>query len=893
MNYFKTISWALISMSVATSCRPTQMGLKEPTKAPTDSQVAPVPVDDQSVKSEVPDDASGQMPYDAPTDDALLLSNSDPTTLPSLGTLTTNDDIELANERPVVPPGANGLKLPNGAQDPSYFKNYSQTDGDEGSSIGDLAHSASAVNGEKSLQAKDTGRSHDDEDCSSWSTCPRPGSVLLRSPKGEVNIEGLKLSWSSERDSESYRYYVDDVLTGRRVISRGTSVTTATVNGLETNRAYKWSVRGENRWYSGSYASPVTFIPKYLPKPIEPTGLLQDLFVTLKWNALPNVVSWEIEVNNVTEKRDREVYVSSHPDLTFTTPRLKPGHEYNWRVRGTDADGVTSLFSVKQKFFPGMALPIDLKAPITNSRPTLSWKGAQSATSYEVRVDNLTQRKQSIFNPKDVTGTEYRIPTPLIQNHLYRWWVRAKFDDGAVGAWSPASNFKLAPLPAPQGLDPDSLKTPLVNLRPELTWKAVSGASTYEVRVDNATTRTKNVLTSKDVSGVSWVVSSDLVAGHRYTWWVRALDDSGVAGVWSKAANFQVQSIGVPFLSQPTGTITSRLATFKWNPSFLAAWYELRVDNLSTREKGVIHVNRITNISYFADNVMLRPNSTYAVYLRSWTKDGLAGLWSKAYQFKVGVQGSAMMQQPVDVIQLTAGSSRQLELAFLSSPSGVKLTTRVDTWVSVLDERMRFCTDGNYRFNSGKLQEKWIRSAGCTGPWHYILPNGDVMERTGSRGTTGRLVTRVAADVYATPDLLDTASPRSVLVEAASLDDRLRLCLDSSKRDNSGRRQERWVRGNDCNGPWYFIIPEGLLYQWNNAPGVASGTFAGGLHPSIWSKPARLHTSSPAPVLPSVTVSGTTLTITAPADARGDYGVVVSGVRGADNDSVIIPVRIN
>jgi hypothetical protein len=866
------------------------MGLKDPTKAPTDSQVAPVPVDDQSVNSEVPDDASGQMPYDAPTDDALLLSNSDPTTLPSLGTLTTNDDIELANERPVVPPGADGLKLPNGAQDPSYFSMSSRSDEVGVAQVDSRGPMPQHVNQNANKSQKSDGLSNP-----SAFTCTVPIC-----PRGETNIDGLTLIWpawwvSSDRLYEGeYFYYVRDVSTKKIVFSGSIQGYFAPVKGLQANRTYEWQVSlAPIPFDYDLYGGPFRFIPKYLPKPIEPTGLLQDLFVTLKWNALPNVVSWEIEVNNVTEKRDREVYVSSHPDLTFTTPRLKPGHEYNWRVRGTDADGVTSLFSLKQKFFPGMALPIDLKAPITNSRPTLSWKGAQSATSYEVRVDNLTQRKQSIFNPKDVTGTEYRIPTPLIQNHLYRWWVRAKFDDGAVGAWSPASNFKLAPLPAPQGLDPDSLKTPLVNLRPELTWKAVSGASTYEVRVDNATTRTKNVLTSKDVSGVSWVVSSDLVAGHRYTWWVRALDDSGVAGVWSKAANFQVQSIGVPFLSQPTGTITSRLATFKWNPSFLAAWYELRVDNLSTREKGVIHVNRITNISYFADNVMLRPNSTYAVYLRSWTKDGLAGLWSKAYQFKVGVQGSAMMQQPVDVIQLTAGSSRQLELAFLSSPSGVKLTTRVDTWVSVLDERMRFCTDGNYRFNSGKLQEKWIRSAGCTGPWHYILPNGDVMERTGSRGTTGRLVTRVAADVYATPDLLDTASPRSVLVEAASLDDRVRLCLDSSKRDNSGRRQERWVRGNDCNGPWYFIIPEGLLYQWNNAPGVASGTFAGGLHPSIWSKPARLHTSSPAPVLPSVTVSGTTLTITAPADARGDYGVVVSGVRGADNDSVIIPVRIN
>ncbi len=877
--------WVILCLILVGACRPAKMGFKDPTAAPS----AKIDTDTKETlepdASEVPDDAAGYSRYEEPKDDPLMLAGTDDGTPPSLVGAVSEDDVELADERP-APPGAKGLTLPTGAEKPSFFSNI-EAQIPKTEPIKGTFQPAARSSEPLKLKPKASGVAS--------RAAYYPRRVTQRAPSGEVNIKDLYLDWYSESNSDTYDVVVDEVSTWRRqeVFARyGLSSTWVYVTGLQPGKTYQWYVRGENEWAWGPWSGPMTFVPKYRPELLVPSGYLSELEVTLSWKPLSNVVSWEIEVDNITRNFYREVYVFAHSSTNYKTRALSPGNQYNWRVRGRYADGTTTLFSQSKAFFPGMAMPIAL-TNVNVGRPTLSWKPAQSALFYEVRIDNLSAKKSNVFVADNIEGTSIEVSTPLPRNQNYRWWVRPKFAGNVVGAWSPASNFKITALSVPTGLSPNSSKTTILNLSPELSWSAVDGAPTYEVRIDNATTRVKNVVTQSGISTTSWTVPVELGAGQQFNWWVRGIDESGAPGAWSKAAVIKVQSIGVPVLTQPTGTITSRLAAFKWNPSFLAAWYELRVDNLSTREKGVIQVNRITNISYFADNVVLRPNSTYAVYLRSWTKDGLAGLWSKAYQFKVGAQGSAMIQPPVDMVTMTAGSTQQFEVPFVGASTGVTLSTRVDTWVSALDERMRFCTDGNYRFNSGKLQEKWIRSAGCTGPWHYILPNGDVMERIGSKGATGRLVTRVAADVHATPDLLDTASPQSVLVEAASLDDRLRLCQDPSKRDNSGRRRERWVRENDCNGPWYFIIPEGFMYQWNNAPGVASGTLAAGLHPSIWSKPARLHTSSPAPVLPSVTVSGTTLTITAPADARGDYGVVVTGVRGADNDSVIIPVRIN
>ncbi|MCA9063883.1 MAG: hypothetical protein KDA96_12515 [Planctomycetaceae bacterium] len=73
--------------------------------------------------------------------------------------------------------------------------------------------------------------------------------------------------------------------------------------------------------------------------------------------------------------------------------------------------------------------------------------------------------------------------------------------------------------------------------------------------------------------------------------------------------------------------------------------------------------------------------------------------------------------------------------------------------------------------------------------------------------------------------------------DAYELDHRLGLHRSGSLFENFGGRGEKWVQGR--RGEWYFMTPEGALYQWDGAAG-ANGTLVTVLDSSFHSDPSLL-----------------------------------------------------
>ena len=74
--------------------------------------------------------------------------------------------------------------------------------------------------------------------------------------------------------------------------------------------------------------------------------------------------------------------------------------------------------------------------------------------------------------------------------------------------------------------------------RPSLALYGFSHGTSYEVRVDDVTTGRTRLFVAT-VGGLSWTPPSDLITGHTFRWYVRALNADGM-GLWSPGVTFRV-----------------------------------------------------------------------------------------------------------------------------------------------------------------------------------------------------------------------------------------------------------------------------------------------------------------------------------------------------------------
>jgi hypothetical protein len=74
--------------------------------------------------------------------------------------------------------------------------------------------------------------------------------------------------------------------------------------------------------------------------------------------------------------------------------------------------------------------------------------------------------------------------------------------------------------------------------RPTFDWTAITGATKYKIIVNDLTTGSTSVLAAT-TTGISWMPTTSLIHGHRYRWWVAALNSANV-GMWSVSKDFHV-----------------------------------------------------------------------------------------------------------------------------------------------------------------------------------------------------------------------------------------------------------------------------------------------------------------------------------------------------------------
>ena len=304
-------------------------------------------------------------------------------------------------------------------------------------------------------------------------------------------------------------------------------------------------------------------------------------------------------------------------------------------VSGTGEYGALGQYTLTGNVIPLPTVPtvISPTGTISITRPAFQWSLGANAASYELEVDNLTTSVNRYYTATSTTTSN--VSTKFFAEGNYRVRVRAVTSTGTFSAWSAYQTFTVdVPTPAvPAVVSPKGL---IGNSFPTFQWNSVGFADRYELLVMRTDT-SQRVIYRTNFGPTSYVHFRPLVDAS-YSVSVRAGNSLNQFSAWSVPTLFSVKSpIPVaPRITAPGATTTSTNPRFVWNAVDGAAWYDLRIDNLSTGEIDYIRQQRLPHTSTFYDP----PYMTQGIYkacIRAINGNLVAGPWSSAYQINVDI----------------------------------------------------------------------------------------------------------------------------------------------------------------------------------------------------------------------------------------------------------------
>jgi len=226
----------------------------------------------------------------------------------------------------------------------------------------------------------------------------------------------------------------------------------------------------------------------------------------------------------------------------------------------------------------------------------------------------------------------------------YYWHVKAMDLAGNESGWSETRAVTVTSLAVPKGIP--VLVAPINGsvfwdgATPTVSWKAVTGAVSYDVQMDGNST-----FISPEFEGntTSLEISVDTLPDGVYYWRVRKVDAYGGAGVWSVVRRFSVNEV-IPLavtsssLSALSDTFDTNIPTLSWNSVQNGATYQVQVGD-----------NSDFNAPFFDDTAattsrtltVALANGEYFWRVRAINSYGTPGPWSETWTINVDVPPAA------------------------------------------------------------------------------------------------------------------------------------------------------------------------------------------------------------------------------------------------------------
>jgi len=398
--------------------------------------------------------------------------------------------------------------------------------------------------------------------------------ALLTSPNiswASANTS-ITLTWGAVKDATGYDVEVDGT-----VIDNGVNLS-YTHSGLAPNTAHQYRVRAKNDSNFSAWTPLTTKYTSSITTPINFAATVASTSITLTWSAVTGATGYDIEVDGVVKSTTAATFV--HSGLTANT-------QHSYRVRSKNSGGPSDWSNVITQ--TTLLTTVSVSWTSANTSITLTWGAVKDATGYDVEVDGTV-----IDNGANLSYTH----SGLAPNTAHQYRVRAK-NDSNFSAWTPLTTKYTSSVMTPTNLTAAATSTAIT-----LTWKAVTGATGYDIEVDGVIKSTT----------AATFAHSGLTANTSHNYRVRSKNSGGVSD-WSSPVTQMTLLATVPANLSLVSTHTS--ITLTWGAIADVAGYDVEAD-------GIVIDNGI-NTSYTHSGLI--PNTVHKYRVRAKSSSNISA-WS-------------------------------------------------------------------------------------------------------------------------------------------------------------------------------------------------------------------------------------------------------------------------
>ncbi len=280
-----------------------------------------------------------------------------------------------------------------------------------------------------------------------------------------------QLTWRAVYGATSYRIY--------RSTSRGsgysllgtTTATSYTNTGAKAGTTYYYRVKACNDAGLSPYSNVVSGkVKSVTPKPAAPVVKIGHSAASgkpmLTWNAVSGATSYK--VYRATSQNGTYSLLGTVTTTSYTNTGAKAGTTYWYKVKAVNSAGESAYSNIVSGRATVTTLTMGHSS--TSGKPMLTWKAVSGAASYRVYRATAKNGAYSVINTtKALTYTN----TGAALGTTYYYKVEALDAAGKSMGFSDVVEGKVAPVLA--------VGYSSVSGKPQLTWKAVPGATEYQV----------------------------------------------------------------------------------------------------------------------------------------------------------------------------------------------------------------------------------------------------------------------------------------------------------------------------------------------------------------------------------------------------------------------------
>ena len=302
--------------------------------------------------------------------------------------------------------------------------------------------------------------------------------------------------------------------------------------------------------------------------------------------------------------------------------------------------------------YPVSATDFDPNAPLPPAAPTvtmtysdsgkpkLTWNAVSGATSYRVFRSESRGSGYSLLGT--TTATSY-VNTGAAVGKTYYYRVKAVNSVGTSGYSNIVSGKAKAAAPAAPSVTIGNSSTG----KPQLTWKAVSGAVKYEVY---RSTRQNSGYSLLGTTTSTSYVNTGASTGTTYYYRVKAVNRNGMASGYSNIVSGKAKAAAPAAPSVTAGNSSTGKPRLTWKAVSGAVSY--RIYRSESRGTGYSLLGTTSSTSYV--NTGAAAGKTYYYRVKAVNRDGMASGYSNI------VSGKATLPAPVLNIGLSVSSGKPM-----------------------------------------------------------------------------------------------------------------------------------------------------------------------------------------------------------------------------------------